>query len=251
MKAILLVLLMAAVLCLFPFIAQSQSTMEFQAGTTIEVQTGADICADNVIINGTYSGNGTKCGGVLPVELVAMNALATLDAVTLNWKTATEVNNYAFEVERRAMSSDQWREIGFVPGSGTSNAPHNYSFTDQKLTAGIYAYRLRQVDNGGAFKYSQETQVTIEAPKVFALSQNYPDPFNPSTNISFSIPATSFVSLKVFDALGREVSVVLSEQMPAGKYSRQWNATGLPSGVYFYRLQAGSFIETKKLVLLR
>jgi lysophospholipase L1-like esterase len=85
----------------------------------------------------------------------------------------------------------------------------------------------------------------------YALGQNYPNPFNPSTNFSFIFPTESFVSLKVFDALGREVSILLSEQLSAGKYLRQWDARGLASGVYFYRLQAGSFSETKKLMLLR
>ena len=85
----------------------------------------------------------------------------------------------------------------------------------------------------------------------FGLEQNYPNPFNPATTISFVLPSTLVVSLKVFDALGREVSVLLSERMPAGKYSQQWNAEGLPSGVYFYRLQVGSFSETKKLTLMK
>ncbi|MFO7447730.1 MAG: sialate O-acetylesterase [Ignavibacteriaceae bacterium] len=85
----------------------------------------------------------------------------------------------------------------------------------------------------------------------YILDQNYPNPFNPATTISFNIPAQSFVSLKVFDAFGREVSVLLSEQLPAGTYTRQWNAAGFSSGVYFYRLQAGSFMETRKLTLLR
>lgn len=89
------------------------------------------------------------------------------------------------------------------------------------------------------------------APNTFALLQNFPNPFNPSTTFSFSLPSKSPVSLKVFDALGREVSVVLSEELPAGNYSRQWNAADLPSGMYFYRLQAGTFTETKKLLLLK
>ncbi len=88
-------------------------------------------------------------------------------------------------------------------------------------------------------------------PSEFELDQNYPNPFNPSTNISFSLPSKSFVSLKIFDALGREVSTILSVELLAGKYSRQWNAAGLPSGIYFYRLQAGSFNETKKMILLK
>ncbi|MEW6655066.1 MAG: T9SS type A sorting domain-containing protein, partial [Bacteroidota bacterium] len=88
-------------------------------------------------------------------------------------------------------------------------------------------------------------------PTHFNLEQNYPNPFNPATTISFSLPSKTFVSLKVFDALGREVSILVSEELPAGTYSSQWNASGLPSGVYFYRLQAGSFVDTKKLILLK
>lgn len=91
----------------------------------------------------------------------------------------------------------------------------------------------------------------VYVPTSFSLSQNYPNPFNPATTISFSLPTKSFVSLKVFDALGREVETLVSEQLDAGTYSTQWNPVSLPSGVYFYRLQAGSFIETKKLILLR
>jgi len=88
-------------------------------------------------------------------------------------------------------------------------------------------------------------------PTSFVLSQNYPNPFNPSTNISFSIPSRSFVTLKIYDMLGREVTTIVSEEMSAGSYSRQWNATDIPSGVYFYRLQAGNFNQTKKLILLK
>jgi len=89
------------------------------------------------------------------------------------------------------------------------------------------------------------------APNTFALLQNYPNPFNPTTTISFSLPQRSFVSLKVFDVMGREVSTVTSGDLPPGSYSRQWNATNMPSGVYFYRLQAGTYSETKKLLLLK
>jgi hypothetical protein len=88
-------------------------------------------------------------------------------------------------------------------------------------------------------------------PNRFMLQQNYPNPFNPSTAISFDLPKKSFVSLKVFDALGRETASILSEEISAGSYTQQWNANGLPSGVYFYRLKAGAFTQTRKLVLLR
>jgi len=92
---------------------------------------------------------------------------------------------------------------------------------------------------------------TGELPKIYSLSQNYPNPFNPATTIYFSIPLNSFVSLKIYDDLGREVSILVSENLSAGIYARRWNAKNLPSGIYFYRLQAGSFSETKKLILLK
>jgi hypothetical protein len=102
-------------------------------------------------------------------------------------------------------------------------------------------------------------RLSSDLPTHFGLEQNYPNPFNPSTTISFRLPFQAFVSMKVFDALGREVSTLLSEELSAGTYSQEWNAAGLPSGVYFYRLQAhqtfggrsGSFTDTRKLLLLR
>ena len=94
-------------------------------------------------------------------------------------------------------------------------------------------------------------RLSTDLPPHFSLDQNYPNPFNPATTISFSLPSQSFVTLKVFDLVGREQATIVSEEMSAGDHSRQWNAEGLPSGVYFYRMQAGSFNETKKLILLR
>jgi len=108
----------------------------------------------------------------------------------------------------------------------------------------------------GASIYRVDETITSVAnetllPANFVLNQNYPNPFNPTTTISFSLPSKSFAKLKVFDVLGREVAALLSEELAAGTYSKQWDASGLPSGVYFYRIQAGSFIETRKLILLK
>jgi len=104
-------------------------------------------------------------------------------------------------------------------------------------------------------RYNTVTSVEVKnelvVPTGFSLCQNYPNPFNPSTSISFSLPSRLFVSLKVFDLIGREVATIVSEEMSAGTYSRQWNAANMSSGIYFYRLQAGSFTETKRLVLLK
>jgi len=138
-----------------------------------------------------------------------------------------------------------------MQGSGTSNAPHEYVFTDANLPSGRYTYRLKQIDNSGVFKYSQETEVEISAPRIFSLSQNYPDPFNPSTQIDFSIPQKSQVTLKVYDVLGKEVTTLIEGTKDAGTYTTTWNAQNYSSGVYFYRLTAGYFTITKKLVFLR
>jgi len=97
----------------------------------------------------------------------------------------------------------------------------------------------------------EENSSSKERPESFLLEQNYPNPFNPSTAILFSIPAKSYVLLKVFDMMGREVATLANEELSGGNYSRQWNASNISSGVYFYRLQTGLFIETKKLILLR
>jgi hypothetical protein len=85
----------------------------------------------------------------------------------------------------------------------------------------------------------------------FSLLQNFPNPFNPSTNISFCLATKSYVTLKVFDLIGREIETLVSEELTEGNHSYRWNAMNVPSGVYFYRLQAGLYSETKKLLILR
>lgn len=161
-------------------------------------------------------------------------------------------------MERRpiAVSSQQsaindWQKIGLVTGAGTSSASHEYSFEDSKLAGGRYAYRLKQIDLDGSFGYSPIVGVEIIIPQEFSLSQNYPNPFNSCTNISFSIATESFVSLHVFDMSGRVVSDLISRKLPAGYYSRQWNPADLSSGIYFYRLQVGASIQTRKILLLK
>jgi hypothetical protein len=113
------------------------------------------------------------------------------------------------------------------------------------------------IDSSGVWKRPLSEMITsverllTDLPTHFSLEQNYPNPFNPATTISFRLPSASFVSLKVFDVLGREVSILLVDELSAGTYTHQWNATGLASGVYVYRLQTDRFSETRKLVLLR
>ena len=187
---------------------------------------------------------------VLPVELSSFTAEQMQSSVRLEWTTATETSNYGFEVQRTTMNN--WMKVGFVEGAGTANVPKKYSFVERNPVGGKYFYRLKQIDRNGGFKYSQEVEVEVmSAPKVFALSQNYPNPFNPTTKIEFTLADARFVELKVFDLLGREVATLMNEQKAAGAYSVEWNASNFPSGTYLCRLTAGSFSETKKIVLMK
>ncbi len=94
-------------------------------------------------------------------------------------------------------------------------------------------------------------QNQVDQPNTFHSHQYYPNPFNPSTSIQYAVSSMQFVSLKVYDVLGNEIDVLDNEQKNPGCYQVEWDATGLPSGIYFYQLKAGSFIDTKKMVLLR
>jgi subtilisin-like proprotein convertase family protein len=98
---------------------------------------------------------------------------------------------------------------------------------------------------------SSDVQDLNEIPSGFALFQNYPNPFNPSTKINYIIPTSEFVSLKIYDVLGNEVKTLVNEEKPAGTFETEFSGDGLSSGIYFYRLQSGSFIETKKMILLK
>ncbi len=203
--------------------------------------------------------------GGLPVELVSFTAEVDEDAVILNWKTATELNNKGFEIERKAGSKQStvgngWVKIGYVAGFGSTTETKTYSFTDDNVASGKYSYRLKQIDFDGTYKYSEIVEVEVEIPNKFVLQQNYPNPFNPSTKIKFTILESpllggdgrgGLVTLKVYDVLGNEVATLVNEEKPAGSYEVGFDATGLPSGVYFYKLQAGKYIGIKKMVLLR
>ena len=150
-----------------------------------------------------------------------------------------------------------WEAIGFVPGFGTTTEPKSYSFIDEDVIIGTYKYRLKQIDFDGTFTYSNEIKVEVDfTPKEFILYQNYPNPFNPTTIIKYEIPGQArndnvLVILKVYDVLGNEIATLVNEEKPAGEYEVDWNAGELPSGIYFYQMNAGSFISIKKMVLLK
>ncbi len=182
----------------------------------------------------------------LPVELTSFTALLSGDAVILNWETATEVNNYGFEIEASTSSATGWKTIGFVSGHGNSNSPNSYSFT---AIDGAKYYRLKQIDTDGRFEYS--SVVGVEGSLSYKLSQNHPNPFNPTTVINFSIPESGLVTVKVYNALGQEVAELLNEVKTAGSYAVNFNGSNLSSGMYIYKISAGSFSATRKMMLLK
>lgn len=190
--------------------------------------------------------------GALPVELSSFTSVINSRNVTLNWSTSSEINNSGFDIERKVSTNETWSKVGNVTGNGTTNETRSYSFTDKDLSAGQYSYRLKQVDFNGNFEYfNLSNEVVIAAPDEYSLNQNYPNPFNPSTKISFQIPVDGAVSLKIFDISGKEVLELVNGNLNAGFHTINFNATGLTSGVYFYKLSAGNFTKVMKMSLIK
>jgi hypothetical protein len=186
----------------------------------------------------------------IPVELTSFTAASIGNSVTLNWSTATEINNSGFEIERKSASSN-WVSVGFVPGNGTTTEAKQYAFVDNNLSAGNYSYRLKQIDFDGTFEYSNSVEVEVSTPSVYELAQNYPNPFNPSTAIKFNLPEAGNVKLVVYNLLGQEVNTLVNEFKSAGSYTINFDATNLTSGVYLYKIEANGFVQTRKMMLIR
>ena len=188
---------------------------------------------------------------VVPVELTAFNASMKDKGVLLEWTTATEINNMGFEIQRN--STGNWKTIGFIEGKGTTSEITNYQFFNDlsEFNNSIkLEYRLKQIDFNGVFSYSDIVEVEF-VPENYSLSQNYPNPFNPSTSISFTLTKGSFVTLKVFNILGNEITTLVNQVMPGGKHELKFDASNLPSGVYLYTIKAGDFVDTKKMLLMK
>jgi hypothetical protein len=193
----------------------------------------------------------------LPVELLSFRGELTLQGVQLTWETASEVNNAGFVLQRRHSGETTYTEIASylthpaLRGLGTSPMGKIYTYLDaSRLNEGeSYYYRLQDVDFNG--NITEHAEIEVSVVRAYRLMQNYPNPFNPSTVISYQLPVASEVSLKVFDVLGREVAVLVSGRQKAGNYVVPFNGSGLSSGVYFYRLQAGQFVQTRKMMLVK
>ncbi|MBE2219450.1 MAG: T9SS type A sorting domain-containing protein [Ignavibacteria bacterium] len=199
---------------------------------------------------------GATSSSTLPVTMASFTSSVRLNNAALSWSTSSELNNSGFDVERSENGST-WIKTGFVKGNGTTSTVSSYSFTDLNLRTGKYYYRLKQIDFNGNFEYHNLAEaVIIGKPLNSEVFQNYPNPFNPVTNISFALAEDSFVKLTVYDAAGREVKKLIDGNLTAGYNTLSFDASGIASGVYFYRLEsAGSsgvkFIKIMKMLVVK
>ena len=213
-----------------------------------------------IVVQGTFT---SLNANLLPVELTSFTANPIQGTkVKLQWETATEVNNYGFEILRSAQNDghseegtdeESWQKIGFVQGNGNSNSPKSYGFTDNNLIGGSkFSYRLKQIDNDGRFEYSDAVEVEV-VPDKYELYQNYPNPFNPTTNIKFALVKDSKVRIKLYDLLGSKVAELVNKDFAAGFHQIEFNAAreGLASGIYLYSIETKDFKSVKKMVLMK
>lgn len=204
--------------------------------------------AQNIVVGGIRVA--TTWSDAVPVELTSFTAEVSGNSVTLNWKTATETNNRGFAVQRKTSNSG-WTNISFVNGNGTSTQSHEYSYADNNLETGKYSYRLKQVDMDGSSEFSNVVDADVEAPAKFELAQNYPNPFNPTTKIDFSVPSNSNVKLTVYNVLGQQIAILANGFMKSGNHTVDFNAAGLNSGLYFYKLESNGVSLVKKMMLVK
>jgi hypothetical protein len=226
---------------------------------------GADRSVTSV---GTYSSGATagasgawrtqvvafKDPSPLPIQMVASTANVVRDnQVEVTWKTVSETNNYGFEIYRKRGDAGDWTNIGFVEGHGTTLAAQSYSYLDRSLPFGKYYYQIKQVDLDGKSETFPLMTVNVGvAPERLTLGQNYPNPFNPSTVIEFVVPQSGLTTMKVYNVLGQEVATLFQGNAEAGRINTaRFNASNLPSGLYFYTLKSGGQTETRRMLLTK
>ena len=187
---------------------------------------------------------------VVSVELTSFNGNYYDGSVHLEWFTSNEINNYGFEIQKR-YDNTEFEKIGFVQGSNNTTEGNDYSFTDTDLLSYRIYYRLKQIDFNGKFKYSDVVMVEDPALNEFQLYRNYPNPFNPSTTISYSLPRQARIKIALYNILGNLVEILFDGEQTAGIHQLILNAKDLSSGVYFVSMVADHFNKSIKISLLK
>ncbi|GJQ32883.1 MAG: hypothetical protein HBSAPP04_17220 [Ignavibacteriaceae bacterium] len=188
----------------------------------------------------------------LPVELVGFTATHKYGTISLNWQTATEIDNYGFEIERKS-SATGWQKIGFVEGHFTTNSPKYYNFTDRPTGTGKIQYRLKQIDNDGSFEYSPVVEVDLSGmlPREIEI-KNFPNPFNPETNINITIPENADATVDVYNSTGEKVATLFTGKLNSSETRAfKFDGTDLPSGMYIINVTAGKHHKSHKVMLMK
>lgn len=215
-----------------------------------------DNTSPNTLTLGT-GGSVTESGGYLivplPVEMTSFTATLRGSSALLQWSTATEINNAGFKIERSLEDSGNWYQIAFINGAGVSNVPKYYSYEDKNLAPGAYSYRIKQIDNDGTETiYTPISKVDIGMSNGFQLCKNYPNPFNPSTEIRFSVSQDGNATLRVYNIIGQEIETLFSGHARAGHYiTATFNASRLASGIYFARLEYNGKSLVQRMILTK
>jgi hypothetical protein len=196
----------------------------------------------------------------LPVTISSFVAAVNNGSVKLEWTTLSEVDNYGFEVDQSGEPSTGFTTIAglFVPGHGTTLDQHSYSVDVPLPASGQMYYRLRQIDLSGTVHFSPTVGLTVttsvathDLPQKFRMSANYPNPFNPSTTITFEIAERGPVRLDVFDITGRTIATLTNDMRSPGVYSVKFDGSGLASGMYIARLVSGKYVAVRKMLLTK
>ena len=195
---------------------------------------------------------GPDCVSALPVELVAFDATAVGESVTLTWTTTSETNNAGFAVEQRASGAEAFGEIGFVEGAGTTTQTQRYRFDAAMVEPGTYDFRLRQVDVDGTIEYSPVVTVRVQPDQPYSLQMRGPNPFRGETAMELMVRSPQTTQATLYNTLGQRVATLFDGRVAPGRPLRlDISARGLTAGVYFVRIQGETFATTERLVVVR
>ena len=188
----------------------------------------------------------------LPVELSEFTAVIDQEDVVLNWTTASELNNAGFSIEHARGADEEFSELTFIEGAGTTTDEKVYTFRTSGLDIGNHRFRLRQIDFDGAFEYSDVVETTIELAGTHRLGAAYPNPFNPSTTFELVVGIDQQVRIDVINALGQRVQRMFDGPMEANEPTNfVFDARMLPTGLYFYRVVGENFMQTRQMLLVK
>lgn len=255
------ILVFIAGLLLPGILSAQRGNIIIPTGSSISVSQGAMICADTIFANGASHGTLTiadpscLCSGVvvIPVELITFSATLQEGVVLLSWTTATETNNFGFEVQRKT-EHDLWTPLGFIEGHGSTTEPHSYAFTDDldglPADCGILGYRLKQIDLNGQYEYSPEVELRLDKPLPRFVLEGYPSPCDDVLTVRLTLGETGATSIRLHDIAGRTVMIIAHDMLlTAGSHSMMARTAGVPSGLYLLVVESREGRRTEKVLI--